>query len=427
MVIRRRHRVLVAGILAGCLLTTGWLGGRQLDTSHASGSPTASSPQVPAIVTSAAVAPPRLSVAGNAFRIDGTPTRLVGQSLIVVLTPAGLTSGGKRIHYPRSVADAKALYRDAGSPRAFFEQVRGWAEGTNVVRLQVSQFGLAPRRVAGDPVCDRPCRKAYLKRVSRAVTGAKEAGLVVILSMQYQRLAGGGHRHRWRLPSKTTNQAWRRLATKYADDRGVAFELYNEPQGKPTTQRWAAWRTTHQHLLTVVRDKAGATRNVVIVDGLAFAQRWDGYRDGWLKDPRLAFAMHAYPNRSQDTPAEWRPRWNPVIRPDGARLMAVYPTAITEWSADSAARYCTTDDDDGVATPDAAADLLRWLRDVQPGVGIFGWSFDISTRQGFTVDDDLTPGTLEGFTCGGRGWGPGRLFQDWAAGRLDAPDERRAG
>ncbi len=128
--------------------------------------------------------------------------------------------------------------------------------------------------------------------------------------------------------------------------------------------------------------------------------------------------MHAYPNRSQDTRSEWRARWNPVVGPDGARLLATYPTAITEWSADSAARYCTSDPDDGVATPDAALDLLRWLRDHQQGVGLLGWSFDISTRKGFTVDDDLTPATLDGFTCGSRGWGPGAAFQDWAAGRL---------
>ncbi len=424
MVVRRhRRRVLVAGLVTAALVmtalvTAGGLASRGGATRDPAESPPARSLPTASTVAASTVTPPRLSVSGNAFRINGTPTRLVGQSLIVVLTPAGLTSGGRPVRYPRSVSDAKTLYTSAAGPRAFFEQVRDWAKGTNVVRLQVSQFGLAAKRVPGDPVCHQRCRQAYLKRVAAAVRGAKRAGLVVVLSMQYQRLAGGSNHRRWRLPTTTTARAWRRLAARFANDRSVAFELYNEPQGRPTTKRWGQWREAHRHLLRVVRDGAGATRNVVIVDGLAYAQRWDGYRHWWLKDDRLAFAVHAYPNRSQDTRAEWRARWNPVVGPDGARLMATYPTAITEWSADSAPGYCASDPDDGVATPDAALDLLRWLRDDQTHVGLLGWSFDISTRQGFTVDDHLTPATLEGFTCGSKGWGPGAAFQDWAAGRL---------
>ncbi len=399
------------------LLTTGLVaaGLAAPDSARSSAPPASTSAAAP---TTAGAAPPRLTVAGNRFKINGKATRLVGQSLVVVVAPAGLLLDGAPMTYPPTVAEAEALYERWGSPDAFFARVRGWAEGTNVVRLQVSQFGLASSPADGDPVCDWSCRRDYLDRIEEAVQAAKAAGLVVILSMQYQRLAGGANDPRWALPTKTTRSAWRKLAPVFANDRSVAYELYNEPQGPPTTELWLDWRTEHRQLLKIVRETSGATRNVVFVDGLAYSQRWDGYRHWWLKDDRLAFAIHAYPNQFQDTREEWVARWNPVVGPGNAKLMRTHPTAITEWSADSAPGYCNTDAADGVPTPEAALSLLRWLRDSKRRVGLLGWSFDIPSRMGFTVDEELTPATLDGFTCGTRGWGPGAEFQDWAAGRL---------
>ncbi len=223
LVRRHRRRVLVAGLATAALIitplvTAGGAATQGLATPESAASPPDASAPTTSTAAAKAATPPRLSVSGNAFRINETSTRLAGQSLIVVLTPAGLTSGGKPVRYPRSVADAKALYRSAGSPRDFFEQVRDWAEGTNVVRLQVSQFGLAAERESGDPVCHQRCRQKYLGRVAAAVRGAKTAGLVVILSMQYHAspvgatIAGGGCRPRrptargadWLIGSPTT-------------------------------------------------------------------------------------------------------------------------------------------------------------------------------------------------------------------------------
>lgn len=112
-------------------------------------------------------------------------------------------------------------------------------------------------------------------------------------------------------------------------DRGVLFELFNEPRPapskpdlQPSPRNWAAWAGAMNEVIRVIR-QAGAV-NVVVADGLQYGEQLSGapQLDDSLK--QVAYASHPYAHNAADqTVAVWDAKFG-----DFAQSA---PVIITEW------------------------------------------------------------------------------------------------
>jgi hypothetical protein len=270
----------------------------------------------------------------------------------------------------------------------------------NLVRIPVSEFGLDPQ----SPLFSA----AYAQEVRAAINDARMLGLAVIIAVQTE--APAGEPVRCPLPDSGTARAWKTLATIFAPDRGVLFELYNEPELEPGRDSWTKWaaggdvrENGHfcravgmQTLIDGIR--AQGAHNVIVVPGLAGQRILTGHPP--LRDPasphnpQLAYGVH-YPSLAKTT-TQWG-------RDFGNTTSA--PVIVTEWDANSS-YYCLPE------TPVKAPQLLRYL--AGKGIGVVGFALDVPGT--IIANWSYAPTSLDRFKCGVAGSGPGRLlFREFAA------------
>lgn len=334
----------------------------------------------------AAPPPPGLSVQGARLMQDGAPWVARGLQIVGLVAPD---------------ADLAGKYVAAHAHFGAAELAQAVADHANVVRFQVSEFGLDPSSALYDP--------GYAAEVAQGVELARAAGLDVIVSLQSQGPAGIAPR--CPLPDAGAAADWNELAAMFAADHGVMFELYNEPAVPATRAGWALWRdggtvatgygtciaVGMQALIDEIRG-AGAS-NVIIVPGLAGEVTLAGM--GGLADPadpadpQLAYGVH-YPNLTQQSTA-----WDRQFGNAAARV----PVIVTEWQANSTTN-CVAD------APHAAPRLLAYLALKQ--IGIVGFALDLPGT--IVADYSYAPTTYAGFACGTPGGGPGQLLFDTYAG-----------
>ena len=300
-------------------------------------------------------APPPASgvrVAGNRLLRDGAPFVPAGFTMVALVHPDG---EGESSWAARRLDD-----------RAM-ETAGAW--GANTLRFQLSQPGLDPR----DPLYS----DAYVRRIIDGVALARAHGFVVILSIQDQGPSGGQSHAQ---PSEATIRDWQTLTARFNGDQNVIYEMFNEPQNRPTPAGWQAWRNGHQPVLDAIRS-TGAT-NVVIADAGQFGQRLDGVP--LLHDPlgQVAYGVHPYLTHTLREPADWEPGFG--------FLAGQYPVVATEWIANSKVRFCHPEW--GSTSPQ----LLQFLQ--QRDIGILGWALDVIGS--LIADWRYTPTSLEGFQCG---------------------------
>ena len=316
-------------------------------------------------------------VAGNRLRRDGAPFVPVGFSMVGLVHPTGEggTAWAARRVNERTMQEALA-----------------W--GANTIRFQVSQRGLDPT--------DLLSSQAYLDRITAGVALARAHGLVVILSIQDQGPSGGDSHAQ---PSEATIRDWQTLTSLFNGDQNVMYEIFNEPQNRPTPDGWAVWRNGgppernqgtpavgHQRVLEAIR-ATGAT-NVVIADAGQFGQRLDGIP--LLHDPlgQVAYGVHPYLTHTLRFPQDWEPGFG--------FLRTQYPVIATEWSAVSFVRFCKPE----WAT--TAPLLLDYLR--RRDIGMLAWSLDV--LDSLVADGQFRPTSLERFRCGdGYSHGAGELVK----------------
>lgn len=309
--------------------------------------------------------PDGVRVAGNRLLRDGAPFVPVGFSMVGLVHPTG---EGETAWAAKRVNDRT------------MQEALAW--GANTIRFQLSQRGLDPT----DPLYSL----AYLDRITAGVALARAHGLVVILSIQDQGPSGGSSHAQ---PSEATIRDWQTLTALFNGDQGVIYEIFNEPQNRPTPDGWAVWRNGgppernqgtpavgHQRVLEAIR-ATGAT-NVVIADAGQFGQRLDGVP--LLHDPlgQVAYGVHPYLTHTLRFPQDWEPGFG--------FLRTQYPVVATEWTAVSRVRFCKPE---WATTAPLLLDYLR-LRDI----GMLAWSLDVIDS--LIADWQFRPTSLDMFRCG---------------------------
>ena len=271
----------------------------------------------------------------------------------------------------------------------------------NLVRFQVSEFGLDPQARLFSP--------AYVQEVRAAIKNARALGLAVIISLQAESPAG--EQVRCPLPDSGVTRAWAALATMFAHDRGVLFELYNEPALIPASETWSKWAAggdirEQGYLCRAVgmqtlidRIRAKGADNVIIVPGLDGQRTLAGrpsLRDpAARRNPQLAYGVHYPPLTKSSATWDW----------EFGDASASAPVIVTEWDADSG-EYCVPD------APIKAPRLLGYL--ARKRIGIVGFALDVPGT--IVANWSYTPTSYHGFMCGIPGSGPGRLlFREFAA------------
>ena len=337
-------------------------------------------------VSRAVAATSVITVSHNQLLRNGLPWVPRGVQIVGLVAPDGALSG---------------KYVAAHQQYGYAELQAAVADHADVVRFQVSQFGLDPAGPLYSP--------AYVAEVEGAVQTARSLGLAVIVSLQAQPPAG--EPTRCPLPDAGAARAWGVLAPMFAADGDVMFELYNEPGVAATPAGWIQWRAGGeiiypggacqavgmQALIAQIRSQA--PDNVIVVPGLKGEQSLAGRMrivdPAHRADPQLAYGVH-YPSLSRGVTY-----WDKTFGTTSASV----PVIVSEWDGNSTTN-CVPN------APAVAQLLLDYLASKR--IGIVGFAFDLPGT--IVADSAFTPTTYAAFACGVPGGGPGQLlFSDFAA------------
>lgn len=264
-----------------------------------------------------------------------------------------------------------------------YQQMR--EAGADSVRLQVSQVGADPRSFMHDAV--------WFGKAMDAVRAARAAGLSVIVCVQDETHVKGDTPID--LPDEATRRVWKQIASQFAGDRGVLFELLNEPRPAPNTRNWQRWAAAMTATLRTVRE-TGA-KNVVIADGLAVGQVIDGAPV--LDDPQVAYASHPY---ALHPAGQTRGAWDGKFGNFSRRA----PVVITEWG--SGGYHCDAD------TPESSVRFIQYLQ--EHAIGLEAGTWDWGPGGFGSARWDFPNGkfsSFEGLSCHQNGYGIGRVLQVW--------------
>lgn len=344
----------------------------------------------------AVAAPPGVSVLGSQLLKDGVPWLPRGVQIVGLVAPDGALSG---------------KYIAAHQNFSARELSQAVAQGADTVRFQVSQFGLDPNNTLYSP--------AYVQEIQNAVHLARGLGLMVIVSVQAEPPAGGSSR--CPLPDTNTERVWTELALMFGNDRGVMFELYNEPALFASATNWQLWLNGGnvvqggetvcqavgvQSLVDVIRSEQAP--NVIIVPGLSGELTLAGMPTvvdpANPADPQLAYGVH-YPSLASGIS-----RWNQAF----GQLASVVPVIVTEWDQNST-HDCITN------APTASTFLLDYL--ISKQIGLVGFAFDLPGT--IVADYSYAPTSFQRFACGVPNGGPGELlFTEYAGlAQADGPSQ----
>jgi Cellulase (glycosyl hydrolase family 5) len=328
-----------------------------------------------------------VTVSGSHLLKDGAPWIPRGVQIVGLVAPDNALSG---------------KYVPAHAHFGAQELQAAVAEHADVIRFQVSQFGMDPQDSLYSP--------AYVQEVQQGIEMARGMGLDAIVSLQAEGPAGKNGR--CALPDAGALRAWQQLAPMFASDPGVMFELYNEPAIAPTPAGWQTWlnggtiyapsglgcaAVGMQTLIDTIRQSAPS--NVIVVPGLKGEQTLAGMPvlsdPSNPTDPQFAYGVH-YPSLSLGS-LKWDHQFG--------NLSAKVPVIVTEWDQNSW-HDCVDN------APERAALLIAYL--ASKGVGIVGFAFDLPGT--IVVDYSYAPTSYSTFACGHAADGPGELLFDSFAG-----------
>jgi hypothetical protein len=334
-----------------------------------------------------------VSIRGSTLLRDGKPWVPKGV-VVVALISAASTAGPVPPGYVR----AREIWGpdEISAIKAF---------GADTVNLKASQPALDPMGGHYDP--------AYLGKLQAAVGLARQAGLNVILSMEWEKATGVPGQEEMptdatvTAPVSSTSRAWQATAAAFGSDLGVMYQLFDEPCAKTDTpETWAQWQHGHQAAIDAVRG-AGA-KNVLVAEGIRCGKWLTNVPQ--LNDPlnAVAYAVHPYqmPQGVRQSPAD-----NYTVedfdRNFGRWQAKGHVVIATEW--DMWSKTCHDGTDGNPTSPKIATDLLNYLKEHQ--IGLVLWGMDVPG----TIWADQTwqsPTKMDSFDgCKGRRIGVGAMVR----------------
>jgi uncharacterized protein with LGFP repeats len=287
-------------------------------------------------------------VAAIAAALVLSSTLVATEAAVATTAPTPVVQGNKLVD---SQTNAVFVPHGVNIPGLEYSCVQGWrslpAAGefaavaswkVNTVRLPLNEscwLGLdgAP---SGSTVTQ------YKADVKAWVDGAVAAGLVVILDLHWNAPAGYTASGQRAMPDERSASFWTSVATTYAANKSVLFELFNEPYSRSGfTLTWSCWKnggclapvendatgtlsgskytvTGMQTLVSAVRT-AGATQPLLL-GGLNYSNDLSGWIANKPTDPlnQLVAAWHNYPGQGCSTTC-----WNSTVTTVAANVPIV--------------------------------------------------------------------------------------------------------
>lgn len=247
-----------------------------------------------------------VGVSGTRMTLNGSPWLSRGVVLQGFVRPLSALQSDP--------TEAARLNARVNYGQAELDAIRSFHADT--IRFQIGQPALDPNSPLYDP--------AYLTDVENAIKTARQAGFVVMIMMQDEAISGETTPHP--LPIAETQNDWDQFAAAFGSDRGVVFELYNEPNLLASAANWELWLNGGsvqsqgqtqtaigmQELVNHLR--ARGAQNVFVLDGLGVMGPDGTTREltetlqgvPAVTDPlnRLVYAVHPYQHGFTDE-SQW--------------------------------------------------------------------------------------------------------------------------
>ena len=159
------------------------------------------------------------------------------------------------------------------------------------------------------------------------IAAARKQGLLVIVDWHVIGFPNGwyepwewGEKHSYSYNSnfRTAMDFWKYMAVEYRGDRGVVFEIWNEPADKKE-RSWSDIKAYMQRLHDLIR--AQGAKNIIIAPGVRWSYDLRGIKDDALSGDNIAYAWHNYPFSGQYL------SWGEALD----NLDKSYPVLVTEW------------------------------------------------------------------------------------------------
>jgi endoglucanase len=301
-----------------------------------------------------------VGVEGTHLTINGHPWQSRGVALQGFVRPLALLESELAAD-PNNQEAAQLLNARRSYGRA--ELAFAHAFHANTLRFQVSQPALDPDSSLYD--------SGYLNDLVDAIHTARREGFVVMIMMQDEKITGDAAEAP--LPTEETRRDWDLLTPVFGSDRGVVFELYNEPKPLASAANWELWLNGGQldgksylGMQTLIDDiRNNGAQNLLVLDALAVdvvspatgtaVHEAAGTLAGvpTVNDPlnRVIYAVHPYLHGLADESSHWEE--------DFGTPSKTIPVWADEWSA-------PTDIPLGLGTLPSyqeAVDLLNFLRE----------------------------------------------------------------
>lgn len=169
------------------------------------------------------------------------------------------------------------------------------------------------------------------KILETEVAAARNANLFVIIDWHvigepdgwYKPTAAANHNYySFNTDFDLAKNFWQEMALKYQTDRGVLFELWNEPVNQKDNLAWSQLRPYFSELVELIRNTG--SQNMIILSGVSWDYDLRGIKDNPISEENIAYAWHFYGNNFNKNL-----NWEKAL--DG--LDGLYPVMLTEWGS----------------------------------------------------------------------------------------------
>ncbi|HEX7934527.1 MAG TPA: cellulase family glycosylhydrolase [Paraburkholderia sp.] len=329
------HRNLALSVCLSCLISLAGCGG-------GSGGSASGAPQQQGGGTSggtAGAAQQVVSVSGLSMTLNDSPWLSKGVAIQAFVRPLAVLQTD-----PNEAARLNARQNYGSQELAAIQSFHA-----DTIRFQVGQPTLDPASPLYDP--------NYFGEVVNAIKQARQAGFVVMVMMQDEAISGEPQPHP--LPIAETATDWDLFAAQFGNDRGVVFELYNEPNLPETPANWQLWlnggtvsgqSTPSIGMQALInRLRASGAQNVFVLDGLDLGKTLNGLPA--VTDPlnRLVYAVHPYQQGTSD-----ESQWDQQFGTPSTQV----PVWVDEWSAPTGLKLGLG----SMTSYQVAVDLLNYVR-----------------------------------------------------------------